>query len=149
MREDFCVTSKGVCKMCFGCQNIEILALLMVYGNNDKIFEIVAVQWNLWCVITVIMIFLCEMYFISCVSSSLISQNLSAGRDVERLYLSFLLLSLHEKFWMKILGETNFTISISTVAWPFIEHPYLKNLSALNSYHLNFLVEKLENPYGP
>lgn len=137
---------EAVCKMCFGCQNIEILALLMVYGNNDNIFEIVAVQWNLWCVITVIMIFLCEMYFISCVSSSLILQNLSAGRDVERLYLSFLLLSLHEKFWVKILGETDFTISISTVAWPFIEHPYLKNLSAFNSLSPQFSGRKTWKP---
>ena len=140
---------EAVCKMCFGCQNIEILALLMVCGNNDKIFEIVAVQWNLWCVITVIMIFLCEMCLISCVSrSSLISHSLSAEgtlRDCTNV-------SCCRSPWEILgedFGETNFTISVRTVAWPFIEHPYLKNFSALNSYHLNFLVEKLENPYGP
>ena len=47
MREDFCATSKGErqsAKCVLDARILKFCHILMVYGNNDKIFEIVAVQ---------------------------------------------------------------------------------------------------------
>lgn len=51
------------------------------------------------------------------------------SQSLERLsetLLQFPILSLQGKWWVKIQGEAKFIVSLSTVASPIIEHPYLR-----------------------
>lgn len=78
--------------------------------------------------IMVIMIFLCKRYLISCVSrSSLISENLTGGRDLEGLQFPTLFLG---HLLGEYLGGNKFH-SLGTITCLIIKHLYLKNLCSL------------------